>query len=45
MIKKISKYLLVAMLVASVGVSFTTKTVSAASVGKVTNVKKTTVTK
>lgn len=45
MIKKISKYLIIAMLVATTWFCFTIENVSAASVGKVTNVKKTAVTK
>lgn len=39
MIKKKSKYLIMAMLVVILGFCFTTKTVNAKSVGKVTNVK------
>lgn len=45
MIKKKSKYLIMAMLVVILGFCFTTKTVNAKSVGKVTNVKVSSITK
>ena len=45
MIKKKSKYLIMAMLVVTLGFCFTTKTVNAKSVGKVTNVKVSSITK
>lgn len=45
MIKKKSKYLIMTMLVVALGFCFTTKTVNAKSVGKVTNVKVSSITK
>ena len=45
MIKKKSKYLIMAMLVVTLGFCFTTKTVNAKSVGKVTNIKVSSITK